>query len=222
MMMAKKGPAPKGPFGGSTDTDEGWIGDQSESDQVKAFEAATDYLFFQGPAPKTAVQEDLPSFFSAENLAELEIPTAALVVAATGIGSFAVASSIILGGSIDLPKAPEAPKAAAQKVDPEAEAKAKAKAEAKAAADKAAAEAKAAAAAEKAEAKAAAAAVKAEAKAAKAAAAKAADESRAAKERADAKKATTKPVTEKKAPPQVIRLVERVEGTAEGTLEGTG
>ena len=45
MMMAKKGPAPKGPFGGSTDTDEGWIGDQSESDQVKAFEAATDYLF---------------------------------------------------------------------------------------------------------------------------------------------------------------------------------
>ena len=31
------------------------------------------YLFFQGPTPKTSVQADLPSFFSAENFADLEV-----------------------------------------------------------------------------------------------------------------------------------------------------
>jgi len=30
-------------------------------------------LVSQGPAPKTAVQEDLPDFFSAENFANLEV-----------------------------------------------------------------------------------------------------------------------------------------------------
>merc|ERR1719461_830609 len=69
-MMA--GLSPKGPFGGYAEGDsseQGWLGDRSEGTQVKKFEAGEDYLFFQGPAPKTAVQLDLPSFFSAENFA---------------------------------------------------------------------------------------------------------------------------------------------------------
>ena len=59
--------APKGPLGGSKqvgDVSTGWLGDQGRSVQVQKFEAGTDYLFFQGPAPDTAIQEDLPSFFS--------------------------------------------------------------------------------------------------------------------------------------------------------------
>lgn len=68
-----KAKAPKGPFGGSGGPEDGWVGDQGRSEQVKKFEAGQDYLFFQGPAPMTAVQEDLPSFFSAENLAPGEI-----------------------------------------------------------------------------------------------------------------------------------------------------
>ena len=43
----------------------GIVGDRSRSKQIAKFEAASDYLFFQGPAPKTAIQEDLPDFFSA-------------------------------------------------------------------------------------------------------------------------------------------------------------
>jgi len=139
--------APKGPFGGSGGPEDGWIGDQGKSVQVQAFEAGTDYLFFQGPAPKTAVQEDLPSFFSLDNFAELEFSLAQLLVTATGIGSFAVALSIVTGGTIDLPSTPApaatsapAPKAlkattaaAPEKEKPDAAAKAKA-AEEKAAA----------------------------------------------------------------------------------------
>ena len=56
--------APKGPFGGSTADGEGWIGDRSVSAQVTKFEAGSDYLFFQGPAPKSAVQPDLPGLLT--------------------------------------------------------------------------------------------------------------------------------------------------------------
>ena len=45
------------------------------------------YFFFQGPTPKTAVQEDLPSFFSAENFADLAINPRQLIVTATGFVS---------------------------------------------------------------------------------------------------------------------------------------
>ena len=60
---------PKGPFGGYAEPGDsqsvGIVGDRSRSKQIAKFEAASDYLFFQGPAPKTAIQEDLPDFFSA-------------------------------------------------------------------------------------------------------------------------------------------------------------
>ena len=65
-----KGKTPKiasGPFGGYLDPDEtkaGWVGDRSRSKQIAKFEDGSDFLFLQGPAPKTAIQEDLPNFFS--------------------------------------------------------------------------------------------------------------------------------------------------------------
>ena len=52
--------SPKGAFGGFNkpgDTSEGWIGDRSKSLQIKNFEEGSDFLFFQGPAPTTAVQD---------------------------------------------------------------------------------------------------------------------------------------------------------------------
>ena len=52
--------APKGPWGGSTDSNEGWFMDRGRSAQVKKFEGGSDYLFFQGPSPLYAVQPDLP------------------------------------------------------------------------------------------------------------------------------------------------------------------
>ena len=59
---------PKGPLGGYAEPggsqERGILGDKSKSRQIAKFEAAQDYLFFQGPAPKSAIQEDLPSFFS--------------------------------------------------------------------------------------------------------------------------------------------------------------
>merc|ERR1719453_1284241 len=65
--------APKGPFGGSGGPEDGWVGDQGASQQVKAFESGTDYLFFQGPTPASGIQEDLPSFLSPENFSDLQI-----------------------------------------------------------------------------------------------------------------------------------------------------
>ena len=52
--------APKGPWGGSTDSSDGWFMDRGRSAQVKKFEGGSDYLFFQGPSPLYAVQPDLP------------------------------------------------------------------------------------------------------------------------------------------------------------------
>lgn len=82
--------APKGPFGGSGGPEDGWVGDQGASQQVKAFESGTDYLFFQGPAPTTAIQDDLPSFFSVENFQDLEITPLQIAVTVVGLGTFAV------------------------------------------------------------------------------------------------------------------------------------
>merc|ERR1719247_1577546 len=87
--------APKGAFGGSGGPDDGWVGDQGQSVQVQKFEEGSDYLFFQGPAPKTAIQDDLPSFFSAENFAGLEISPLQIVVTVTGVASFAAVASVL-------------------------------------------------------------------------------------------------------------------------------
>ncbi|KOO34972.1 hypothetical protein Ctob_015576 [Chrysochromulina tobinii] len=82
--------APKGPFGGRKGDSDGWLGDNGQSVQVQAFENGEDYLFFQGPAPTTAVQDGLPSFFSAENFQDLEISTLQIAVTVVGLGTFAV------------------------------------------------------------------------------------------------------------------------------------
>ena len=63
---------------------------------MQSFEKGTDYLFFQGPAPKTAVQEDLPSFLSAENFADLEITPAQIAVTLVGPVLFAYIVYIVL------------------------------------------------------------------------------------------------------------------------------
>ena len=43
------------------------------------------YMFFQGPTPKTAVQEDLPAFLSRDDLKDAKVPTTLKVVG--GVGS---------------------------------------------------------------------------------------------------------------------------------------
>lgn len=90
----KSSKAPKGPFGGSGE--QGWIGDQGRGTQVQKFEGGTDYLFFQGPAPKSAIQENLPSFFSAENFSNLKITPAQIAVTLVGPACFLVAASVVL------------------------------------------------------------------------------------------------------------------------------
>ena len=92
---------PKGPFGGyvtasESSADAGWIGDQSNGEQIGKFERGEDYLFFQGPAPKTAVQEDLPSLFSAENLAEMQIKPLQIGVTVVGVATFAAVGSVLI------------------------------------------------------------------------------------------------------------------------------
>merc|ERR1719387_2746420 len=133
------------------------------------------YFFFQGPSPKTSVQKDLPSFFSAENFENLQIAPQQLAVTATGLGAAALlAAGLVAGdpgptGSMFM----NAPAELKQKA-PSQDAAAKEKAKAEAAAAKAAAEKAKAEKAEKAKADAAAAKAAAEkAKAEKAEAAKA-------------------------------------------------
>jgi hypothetical protein len=66
-----KGKAASGYFGGRKGDGDAWVGDQGQSEQVKKYEAGQDYLFFQGPSPKYAIQDDLPDFFSGENLQDI-------------------------------------------------------------------------------------------------------------------------------------------------------
>merc|ERR1719198_2134612 len=91
-------PAGSGPFGGSKTpgSGEGWIGDQGKSEQVTKFEKGEDYLFFQGPAPKSAVQEDLPSFFSGDNFADMEISPLFFGAVAVGGASFAAVAATLI------------------------------------------------------------------------------------------------------------------------------
>ena len=78
---------PKGPLGDSVkagdNMEDAWIGDQGRSEQVKKFEAAEDYLFFQGPAPKSAIQDDLPDFFSAENFTDMKVTVPQILAVGT-------------------------------------------------------------------------------------------------------------------------------------------
>merc|ERR1719453_2200625 len=69
------------------------------------------YFFFQGPTPKTAVQEDLPSFFSADNFAGLEISSKQLLVTATGFASAALLGSTLLAPTTTVSAPPAAPAA---------------------------------------------------------------------------------------------------------------
>merc|ERR1719201_1881756 len=107
------------------------------------------YFFFQGPTPKTSFQKDLPSFFSAENFADVAVKPVQLIVTATGFTSLVLILAG-LNGAFDFnpaavappkPKAPDTSKADKEaKAKADAEAKAKKEAEAKAAKDAAAAE----------------------------------------------------------------------------------
>lgn len=91
-VVMKGGLVPEGAFGGFRKLGgdakaNKWVGDRGQGEQVRKFEDGSDFLFFQGPAPKTAVQDDLPSFFSFDNLKDTSISPLALPVAATGAAS---------------------------------------------------------------------------------------------------------------------------------------
>jgi len=92
---------PKGPFGGyvtasESSADAGWMGDQCNGVLIGKFERGEDYLFFQGPAPKTAIQEDLPGLFSAENFAEMQITPLQIGVTVVGVATFAAVGSVLI------------------------------------------------------------------------------------------------------------------------------
>ena len=72
------------------------------------------YFFFQGPTPKTAVQKDMPDFFSAENFADVEVSPVQGTAAAAGFGSLAlILLGLNSGGTTSMPAPP--PKAAVEK-----------------------------------------------------------------------------------------------------------
>ena len=78
-------------------------GDLSKETQPERYEQGTDFLFFQSPAPKTSGgtgffdrNEEIPSFFSAENFQDIEIKPAQIAVTATGIGSFLAVASVVV------------------------------------------------------------------------------------------------------------------------------
>ena len=55
-----------------------------------------DYLFFQGPSPKTCYQDDLASFFSPENFQDMEITPAQIGVTGLGLGTAVALASLLL------------------------------------------------------------------------------------------------------------------------------
>ena len=55
------------------------------------------YEFFQGPTPKTGVQEDLPDFFSADNAADIQIPPQLALFGGTAVvGALALVGFVAL------------------------------------------------------------------------------------------------------------------------------
>ena len=77
--------------------------------------AGKGYFFFQGPTPKTAVQADLPNFFSAENFAGIEISPTQLAVTATGFASAAIIALSLASSTAPAVKMTAAPPAAEKK-----------------------------------------------------------------------------------------------------------
>merc|ERR1719174_3246722 len=111
------------------------------------------YFFFQGPTPKTAYQADLPSFFSAENFASIEIKPVQIYVTITAVLSVFALFAVLNGSpsesaapakapagvSFSLPSLKADPaKAAAEEAKKEAAAAEKAAAKAAPKAEKAA------------------------------------------------------------------------------------
>ena len=61
--------------------------------------SGSDYLFFQGPAPKTAVQEDLNDFLSLETLTGAEFQgLGQIVFTVTGVASFGALAYLLVTG----------------------------------------------------------------------------------------------------------------------------
>merc|ERR1719409_312295 len=75
------------------------------------------YFFFQGPTPKTAVQEDLPSFFSAANFADLEVNPKQLLVTATGFTAAITLAGLLFAGPIAAPAPSAKPPAVEKKAE---------------------------------------------------------------------------------------------------------
>lgn len=66
-----------------------WIS-ESSGPQGEGFLSGTDYLFFQGPTPRTGQQKDMPDFFSAENFKDFKVTPFWAAATATGLASFVV------------------------------------------------------------------------------------------------------------------------------------
>ena len=93
---------PSGPLGDYRKVGEtgSWLGDRSQGTHIDKFERGEEFLFFQGPSPKTAIQDDLPSFFDlSSTLGNAEITPIMIVLAGTGAVSFAAVGSVLLGFS---------------------------------------------------------------------------------------------------------------------------
>ena len=93
---------PSGPFGGYFEPNEakaGWVGDRSRSKQIEKYEQGSDFLFFQGPAPKTAIQEDVPNFFSPENVESI-LEDIKITPLRIGIGLAGAGSAVIVAYSL--------------------------------------------------------------------------------------------------------------------------
>merc|ERR1719453_1752886 len=71
-------------------------------------EAGKGYFFFQGPTPKTAVQADLPDFFSSENFVDLEVKPVQLAVTGTGFAALALILAGLNSAPVEMPAAPAA------------------------------------------------------------------------------------------------------------------
>merc|ERR1712204_20382 len=59
----------------------------------------SDFLFFQGPAPKTAIQEDVPNFFSPENVESI-LEDIKITPLRIGIGLAGAGSAVIVAYSL--------------------------------------------------------------------------------------------------------------------------
>ena len=69
------------------------------TDSSKPFDINREgFMFFQGPTPLTAVQENMPSFFSRANFEEVQVPQKLVVLGGVfGVSAVAVLVSLIIG-----------------------------------------------------------------------------------------------------------------------------